>query len=142
MPCFYRVYADRNLLLRWYHGTITPKAVLAMYDRMQVDPQLPLAQFDICNLDGIDALDAEPRELRNLVEMGASIYHARRSTFVAGVVVARSDPARFLAHHFKQALAEPFRHRFRVVESMEEALRAFDLPKDLDIAPQAVALRA
>ena len=122
MPCTYHFKKKPDLLIKVFWGNVTLCEVLSMYDRLLIDPKLPTARFEYCDLSGIEETNLDARSMKKLFDILSGQYLRRLDTFERGATIADSGPSQFIAHRYRMSLPEDVAAKVKIVASHEEAL--------------------
>lgn len=99
MPCSYRVYPDRNLVVKNYEGRVTTKCVLDLIDRMESDPAYQPGMLEFDDLSRVSELAIPPADIKRFAELMTGLGYRRRRCTRKAVFVS-TDDARHATEQF------------------------------------------
>jgi hypothetical protein len=115
MPIDYRVDAQAGRIHVTCVGNVTPREVLAYFDKLEGDPECPARVDALVDLRGVTSLP-ESRQLR---AMSARIAGARRIAFGLCAIAASSDVMFGIARMFA-VYAEAYFEQIQVFRALAE----------------------
>ena len=134
MPCRFRYFPQRHLLIQHFSGVLCLSEVLAFYDRVLSHPALPDTRYELTDMRCVSLFGIDRGTMANLVVMLSAEYLRRLDTFRRGAVIVGTSSGESAARMFQDALPTPVRPCYGLFRDSAAALAWLNLGRTTDAA--------